>query len=91
MEEDSLDYPYKPVAYLRIAVAGYVGNRTKKTMMDWYRRFRNFGLRGTPRTPPPYVRITLIPDGDESDSKQLGAPTNQEFHIATFSIDRALG
>jgi len=74
VEEDSLDYPYKPVAYLRIAVAG----------------FRNFGLRGTPRTPPPYVRITLIPDGDESDSKQLGAPTNQEFHIATFSIDRAL-
>lgn len=62
-----MNYPYRPVSYLRLAVAG----------------FRNFGLKGVPKTPPPFVRITLLPDGDNSG--KLGANPQTEYHIATFS------
>jgi hypothetical protein len=82
-EDASMDYPYRPVAYLRLAVAG----------------FRNFGLKGVPKTPPPFVRITLLPEGDSktaataatSAAASTGTGTAlQEYHIATFStsLDR---
>lgn len=64
-EDDSMNYPYRPVSYLRLAVAG----------------FRNFGLKGVPKSPPPFVRVTLLPEGDHSGK----IPTSiQEYHIATF-------
>jgi hypothetical protein len=66
-EDDSLNYPYRPVSYLRLAVAG----------------FKNFGLKGVPKAPPPYVRITLLPDGDPAG--KVAATPVQEYHIATFS------
>jgi hypothetical protein len=72
-EDDSMNYPYRPVSYLRLAVAG----------------FRNFGLKGVPKSPPPFVRITLLPEGDNSGKIATASPL-QEYHIATFStsLDR---
>lgn len=68
-EDDSLAFPYRPVAYLRLAVAG----------------FRHFGHKGEPKHPPPYVRISLLPEPEHHDARLLATGDTQEFHIATFS------
>jgi hypothetical protein len=66
--EDPLEsYSYRPVSYLRLAVSG----------------FRNFGRKGAPKTPPPHMTISFLPEGPVGNVHLATMDGESKYHTST--------
>ena len=61
------EYSYRPVSYLHLAVSG----------------FRNFGRPGAPKTPPPHMSLSYLPDGPVGNVFLTGLDGKGSYHKST--------